>query len=232
MMTVRRADERGRTRIGWLDGRHSFSFGRYHDPKWMGYRTLRVINDDIVAPGGGFPEHPHEDMEIITYVVSGTLAHKDSTGKTATLGPGGIQRMSAGRGIRHSEFNASKTEPVRLLQIWIEPDRAGHEPGFEDGKLTVEARRGRWAPIASPDGAGGSFRIHQDARVFATILGAGERLDYALGSERHAWVQVVRGEVEVNGVALREGDGASVAGKTALGAVARSEAEVLLFDLS
>lgn len=229
MIKVRKANDRGRTRIGWLDGRHSFSFGRYVDREHMGFRTLRVINDDVIAPEGGFPEHPHENMEIITYVVRGRLAHRDSTGTVAELGAGGVQRMSAGRGIRHSEFNPSSDEPLRLLQIWIMPASEGIDPGYED----IKPEPGNpFRLIASRDGREGSTTIHQDGAVFGGVLGARTET-IAIGADRHAWVQAVRGAVSVNGIGLDEGDGAAISGEASLELVGKDDgSELLVFDLA
>lgn len=234
MITVRKAGERGHFDHGWLDTRHTFSFADYHDPAQMGFRALRVINEDRVKPGQGFGTHGHRDMEIISYVLSGALAHRDSTGGGGTLRPGEVQRMSAGTGVRHSEFNGSQGEEVHFLQIWIVPDRAGHRPSYEQKAFPDAERRGRLALVASPDGADGSTTIHQDARVYATLLGEGERVEHALAPGRHAWVQVARGELEANGVVLRPGDGAAVSDERALVLAGRGEglAEALLFDLA
>lgn len=229
MITIRNANERGRTSIGWLDSRHSFSFGRYFDPQHTGFGPLLVINDDRVAPGGGFPEHPHRDMEIVSYVVEGHLAHKDSTGTERTLGPGGVQRMSAGSGIRHSEYNGSDSEPVRFLQIWITPERNGIDPGYEDTQHDPADFRGGFTTIASRD-HGGS-KIHQDATIDAAILAPGSTVERATNG-RNAWVQVVRGGLSLNGHELTEGDGAAVTGEDTLTfTTSGDEAEVLYFDL-
>ena len=234
MITVRKAGDRGHFDHGWLDTRHTFSFADYHDPAQMGFRALRVINEDRVKPGQGFGTHGHQDMEIISYVLSGALAHRDSTGGGGTLRPGEVQRMSAGTGVRHSEFNGSPDEEVHFLQIWIVPDRAGHRPSYEQKVFPEAERRGRLALVASPDGAQGSTTIHQDARVYATLLGKGERVEHALAPGRHAWVQVARGELEANGVVLLPGDGAAVSDELALALAGRGEglAEALLFDLA
>ena len=234
MITIRKAGERGHFDHGWLDTSHTFSFASYHDPAHMGFRSLRVINEDRVTPGEGFGTHGHRDMEIISYVLSGALAHKDSTGGGGVLRPGEVQRMSAGTGVTHSEFNGSREEPVHFLQIWILPDRAGHAPSYEQRAYPEAERRGRLRLVASPDGADGSTTIHQDARVYATLLGAGEKVEHALAPGRYGWVQVARGEVEVNGKALSAGDGAALSGEERVALEARGSgvAEVLVFDLA
>lgn len=234
MMTIRRSNERGGGDYGWLKTRHTFSFNDYSDPQWMGYRSLRVINEDWVGPGGGFPTHPHRDMEIITYVLSGKLEHKDSLGTGSVILPGDGQRMTAGRGIRHSEANPSATESVHLLQIWILPDKQGHEPGYEQKSFPESEKRGKFRLIASSDGAEGSVKINQDAKLFVTLLAPGEKVTQALGARRHAWLQVAKGEVELNGQKLHQGDGAAISEEKTLTikATEKEEAEVLLFDLA
>ncbi|MFY9660918.1 MAG: pirin family protein [Terriglobales bacterium] len=232
MITVRPSNERGGGDYGWLKTRHTFSFNDYHDPKWMGFRSLRVINEDWVAPSGGFPTHPHRDMEIITYVLSGKLEHKDSLGTGSVILPGDGQRMTAGRGIRHSEANPSSTESVHLLQIWILPDKPGHDPGYEQKSFPEAEKRGKLRLIASSDGAEGSVKIHQDAKLFVTLLAAGEEVKQPLDAKRHAWLQVAKGEVELNGHKLREGDGAAISEEKELTIKATAEAEVLLFDMA
>ncbi len=234
MITVRKSESRGHFDHGWLDTRHTFSFADYHDPAQMGFRALRVINEDRVRPGQGFGTHGHRDMEILSYVLSGALAHRDSTGGGGTLRPGEVQRMSAGTGVRHSEFNGSQDEEVHFLQIWIVPDRAGYRPSYEQKAFPEAARRGRLSLVASPDGAEGSTTIRQDVRVYATLLGKGERVEHALAPGRHAWIQVARGELDLNGVVLRAGDGAAVSEERALALAGRGEglAEALLFDLA
>jgi quercetin 2,3-dioxygenase len=232
MLTIRRSDERGGGDYGWLNTRHSFSFNDYWDDKWMGFRSLRVINEDWVAPSSGFPTHPHRDMEIITYVLSGELEHKDSLGTGSVILPGDGQRMTAGRGIRHSEHNPSPTEKVHLLQIWILPDKQGHEPGYEQKTFAETEKRGRFRLIASPDGTDGSVKINQDARLFVTLLRPGEEVRHSLGAKRHAWLQIAKGEIEVNGQKLRQGDGAAVSDEKELTIRATKDAEVLLFDLA
>src|SRR5581483_11801666 len=198
---------RGESRTGWLDSRHTFSFADYWDPAQMGFRALRVINEDRVIPGAGFPTHGHRDMEIVTYVLSGALAHKDSLGNGAVIRPGEVQRMSAGTGILHSEFNASKSEGVHFLQIWIVPDRAGLPPGYEQKTFPPAERHGRLRLVAAPDGAEGAVTLHQDARLYLAALGAGERVTHAIAKGRGLWLQVARGIVALDGTEMREGDG-------------------------
>ncbi len=230
-LAVRRSEERGRANFGWLDSRHTFSFGHYHDPEHMGFGPLRVINDDRVAPGGGFPAHPHSDMEIISYVLEGAMEHKDSLGTGSVIRPGDVQRMSAGTGIRHSEFNASKTDPVHFLQIWIIPERKGIEPGYEQKAFTDAEKRGRLRLIGSHDGRDGSVTIHQDVDLYATLLGRGDSVEHTIEAGRGGWVQVARGSVELNGTALREGDGVAVSTSGPLRIAGVADAEVLLFDM-
>jgi redox-sensitive bicupin YhaK (pirin superfamily) len=232
MMTIRRSDERGGGDYGWLKTRHTFSFNDYWDEKWMGFRSLRVINEDFVAPNGGFPTHPHRDMEIITYVLSGQLEHKDSLGTGSIILPGDGQRMTAGRGIRHSEFNPSKTETVHLLQIWILPDKRGYEPSYEQKSFPEAEKRGKFRLIASNDGTDGSVTINQNAKLFVTLLAPGEETTHALEANRHAWLQVAKGEVELNGQKLNQGDGAALSDEKTLKVKATKDAEVLLFDLA
>lgn len=211
MIQLRAAADRGHADYGWLVSHHSFSFGDYYDPGEMGWGALRVINDDFIAPGSGFGPHGHKDMEILTYVLSGTLEHRDSLGHGGHLGPGEVQRMSAGRGIRHSEVNPSPDTPLRLLQIWIAPGQADREPGYEQRPAPDAAKRGRFLPIASPDGREGSTTLGQDALVCASLLAPGETLAYTLATERLAYVHLIRGELEINGVPLSPGDGAKIA---------------------
>ncbi len=232
MMTIRRSQERGGGDYGWLKTRHTFSFNSYHDPKWMSFRSLRVINEDWVAPSGGFPTHPHSDMEIITYVLSGKLEHKDSLGTGSVILPGDGQRMTAGRGIRHSEMNPSSSEAVHLLQIWILPDKQGYEPGYEQKSFPEAEKRGKLRLIASNDGAEGSVKIHQDAKLFVTLLSPGETVTQALDAKRHAWLQVAKGEVDLNGAKLQQGDGAAVSEENTLTIKATADGEILLFDLA
>lgn len=233
MLTLRRAEERGRANFGWLDSRHSFSFGHYYDPEHMGFGPLRVINDDRVAPGGGFPTHPHGDMEIISYVLEGGLAHKDSLGTGSVIRPGDVQRMSAGTGIRHSEFNASKSEPVHFLQIWILPEKQGLEPGYEQKTFGQEEKRGKLRLIGSREGREGSVTIHQDVDLYATLLRDGEAVSHTLKEGRVGWVQVAGGTATLNGDQLYPGDGVAVSEASELVLVGTSDdAEILLFDMS
>ncbi len=231
MITLRPSAARGHFDHGWLDTYHSFSFGRYVDREHMGFRSLRVINEDYVAPGMGFGEHPHEDMEILTYVVSGAVAHKDSTGSSGTIVPGDVQYMSAGSGILHSEFNPSRSERLHLLQIWIRPGQAGLPPRYDQKHFAAESRRNRLALVASPDGRDGSIRINQDVALMATLLDAGASVRHELGAGRAAWVQVVKGEVRLNGEALGPGDAAALTDEAAVQLDAVTAAEVLVFDL-
>jgi redox-sensitive bicupin YhaK (pirin superfamily) len=231
MIQIRKADERGHAEHGWLESWHSFSFAEYYDPAHMGFSVLRVINEDIVAPGSGFGMHPHRDMEIVTYVLSGALQHQDSLGTGAVITAGEVQRMSAGTGIRHSEFNASSSEPVHLLQIWILPERAGITPGYEQKRIPDEEKRGRWKAIATHDGRDDSLTIHQDAALYAAILDDGERIEFRPEPERVQYLQVVRGEVSMNGEVLSVGDAAAMLGEKELLLAASGGGEVLLFDL-
>ena len=232
MLTVRPSGARGRVDHGWLDARHTFSFGAYRDPEHMGYRSLRVINEDRVAPGAGFGEHGHSDMEILTWVLSGRLRHADNTGGGEVIEPGTIQRMSAGTGIRHSEFNASKDEPVRLLQIWILPDRQGHTPGYESRDFPESERRNRLRVLASPDGRDGSVRVHQDAFMLDALLTRGSKVEHALAPGRGAWIQVARGRVRVNGTELGQGDACAVEDEATVAIEALEDAEAIVFDLA
>ncbi len=232
MITVRRGAERGLAELGWLTSRHTFSFGSYHDPRHMGFRALRVINDDWIAPGAGFDPHGHRDMEIVTYVLEGALEHNDSLGTGSVIRPGEVQRMSAGTGITHSEYNHSPTEPVHLLQIWIVPETAGLPPGYEQRDFPAAERRGRLRLVASRDGRDGSLTIHQDAALYAAVLEAGEAVSHGAKPGRHVWLHVARGAVDLNGHALEEGDGAAASDETRLDIAAREDAEILLFDLA
>ncbi len=232
MMTIRKAEERGRADFGWLDSRHSFSFGHYYDPAHMGYGPLRVINDDRVVAGAGFPTHPHADMEIISYVLDGALAHKDSIGTGSTIRPGEVQRMSAGTGIRHSEFNASKTEPVHFLQIWIIPEADGLKPSYEQKAFAETEKRGRLRLVGSRGGRDGSVTIHRDVDLYATLLRDGESVSHALASGRIGWVQVARGTATLNGEQLRPGDGVALADGESVTATGTSETELLVFDMA
>ena len=231
MIVFRDREARGKSRTGWLDSRHTFSFADHRDARHMGFRSLRVINEDRVVPGAGFPSHSHRDMDIISYVLEGTLEHKDSLGNGARIRPGDVQRMSAGTGITHSEFNASKSEPVHFLQIWIIPDRKDLPPSYEQRNFPLEERRGRLRLVAAPAGHGDAVTLHQDARLFVANLRSGEEVVYPMDSGRGAWLQVARGGVVFNGTALREGDGAAAEGESAVEIKAESDAEVLLFDL-
>jgi len=231
MVIIRRSEERGRADYGWLDTRHTFAFADCDDPKYRGFRNLRVINEDRVQPGQGFPTHGHRDMEIVSYVLTGALEHKDSLGTGSVIWPGDVQRMSAGTGVRHSEYNPSKDEPVHFLQLWVLPERQGLEPGYEQKHFPDDDKRGRLRLIASRDGADGSVTIHADVKIYAAVLEPGERVRHALGEDRHAWLQVARGAVTLNGRPLVHGDGAAVSGEPALAIAGAQRAEVLLFDL-
>lgn len=231
MITFRDRGTRGASRTGWLDSRHTFSFADYRDPQYMGFHSLRVINEDRVIPGAGFPTHGHRDMDIISYVLEGTLEHKDSLGNGTRIRPGDVQRMSAGTGISHSEFNPSKTEPLHFLQIWIIPDRTGLPPGYEQKEFPVAERRGKLRLVAAPDGADGAVTLHQDARLFVANLVPGEKVVHAVERGRGIWLQVARGIVALNGKEMREGDGAAAENETAVEIDADTDAEVLLFDL-
>jgi quercetin 2,3-dioxygenase len=232
MITFRDRMARGQTRTGWLDSRHTFSFANYRDPAQMGFRSLRVINEDRVIPGAGFPPHSHRDMEIISYVLKGALEHKDSLGNGTVIRPGEVQRMSAGTGIVHSEFNPSKTEPLHFLQIWIIPDHAGLPPSYEQKVFPVGERRGRMRLVAAPHGGDGAVTLHQDARLFIANLGPGERAGHKIEPGRGIWMQLARGIIAVNGTEMREGDGAAVEDEPAIAIEAETEAEFLVFDLA
>src|SRR5262245_4653080 len=232
MIKIRPAAERGHTDIGWLNSRHTFSFGDYQDFEQMGFRSLRVINDDRVAAGAGFPTHPHRDMEIITWVLEGALQHKDSLGTGSVIRAGDLQRMTAGTGILHSEFNASKTDPVHFLQIWIIPEKRGLTPGYAQTSFPAAERKGQLKLIASREGRDGSVSFHQDASLYAAALDPGQRARHTLALGRSAWVQVATGAVTLNGKRLNAGDGAAVEGETALELVGVEDGETLLFDLA
>ena len=232
MITVRQAQQRGHSDAGWLDSWHTFSFADYHDPKHMGFRALRVINDDRVSASSGFGAHPHRDMEIISYVLSGALGHEDSMGNGSTIRPGDVQRMSAGTGVVHSEWNHSKTEPVHFLQIWIVPERQGIAPGYEQRTFEPHALRDRLRLVAARDGRDGSLTVHQDVALYVTRLSADKGGDHALAPGRYAWVQVASGAVALNGVGLGEGAGAAIRDEARLELRATSDAEVLVFDLA
>ncbi len=231
MIRFRDRMARGQSRTGWLDSRHTFSFADYRDPAQMGFRALRVINEDRVIPGAGFPPHGHRDMDIITYVLDGALEHKDSIGNGTVIRPGEVQRMSAGTGIVHSEFDPSKTEPVHFLQIWIIPDHVGLAPSYEQRAFPIAERRGRLRLVAAPGGENGSVSVHQDARLFVANLAAGERVSHPVEPGRGVWLQLARGVVALNGTEMREGDGAALENEPGLDVEADTDAEFLLFDL-
>lgn len=232
-LTLRRSNERGGAALGWLDSKHTFSFGHYFDPKHIGFGALRVINEDRVAPGGGFPTHPHSDMEILSYVIEGGLEHRDSLGTGSVIKPGDIQRMTAGTGVRHSEFNASKADPVHFLQIWIVPERDGLDPSYEQKTFTTAEKHGQLRLIGSRDARDGSVRIHQDVDLYATVLNSGGAVAHEVATGRGAWVQVVRGDLKVNGEVLTAGDGASAVIPGSIKLTAQSDdTEALLFDLA
>jgi redox-sensitive bicupin YhaK (pirin superfamily) len=232
MMELRKANERGHANHGWLDSYHSFSFADYYDPRHMGYSSLRVINEDMVQPGQGFGTHGHRDMEIITYILDGALEHKDSIGNGSIIRPGDVQRMSAGTGVRHSEFNPSPDAPVHLLQIWIEPVVSGIAPGYEERHFDVASRRGRLCLIAANGGRDGAVNIHQDAAVYAALIDRDERVQHSLAAGRRAYVHVARGNVTVNGQRLAAGDALKISGEPAIVMESGEDAEVLLFDLT
>jgi quercetin 2,3-dioxygenase len=232
MIAIRAADERGHADHGWLDTYHTFSFASYRDARHMGFRSLRVMNEDIVQPGRGFGEHPHHDMEIVTYILEGALAHQDSMGNGEVLRAGEFQRMSAGTGITHSEFNPSDDESIHLYQIWLLPNRKGIEPSYEQKRFAEEERRNQLRLVASPDGAESSLRIHQDARIYLSTIDVGQRVNHTLADGRHAWLQVVRGAVSLNGHDLETSDGAAVSEERLLTIQAKGVAEIMLFDLA
>ena len=232
MIALRLSNNRGRTKLNWLDSRHTFSFGDYHDPEQMGFSHLRVINEDRVVPGAGFGTHSHRDMEIITYVLEGALAHKDSTGTSSVIRVGDVQRMSAGTGISHSEYNALQSEPVHFLQIWIIPERAGLKPGYEQRAFALDKNRGRWTLVASKQGRDDSVTVHQDVDVFAARFEPGAQATFRLKPSRHGFAQVARGAVTLNGVTLNAGDGAAISQEELMEFKAVEGAEMLLFDLA
>ena len=232
MLNIRRSDDRGHGQHGWLESRHTFSFAGYWDANHMGFRSLRVINEDRVIPGRGFGTHGHRDMEIISYVLEGALEHEDSMGTGSVIQPGDVQRMSAGSGVLHSEYNASKIDPVHFLQIWIVPNRSGIEPSYEQKRFPKEEKTNRWRLAASPDGAEGSVLLHQDAKLYVSLLDAGEPLRFERDAGRHLWMHVARGTVEVDGIELSAGDGVSTSDATELTVTASEDAELLLFDLA
>ncbi len=231
MMKIRRANERGHASHGWLDTYHTFSFADYYDPQWMGFRSLRVINDDLVMPGMGFGTHPHRDMEIITYILSGSLQHKDSMGNGRIIRPGEVQYMAAGTGVQHSEFNPSKDEAVHLLQIWIQPDRKGVQPRYAEKSLR-DADAGKLNLVTSKTGRDGSITIHQDADLWLAKLNSGNKVQHQLARGRNAWVHVAEGEVSVNGKTLSGGDAAAISEESSLELRAEKPSQVLLFDLN
>ena len=232
MMKIRRSHERGHADHGWLDTRFTFSFADYFDPEHVQFRTLRVMNDDRVAGGGGFPTHPHRDMEIVTYVLEGALEHRDSMGNGSVIKPGDVQYMSAGSGVTHSEFNASETEPVHLYQIWMFPEKKGLKPQYDQKNFSAAEKRGKLRLVASPDGRDGSVKIRQDNDLYVTVLGSGESVKHHLESDRHAYVQVARGSVKLNGEKLEAGDGAALSEEKVVELTGVNDAEVLLFDLA
>jgi quercetin 2,3-dioxygenase len=231
MIQIRRSQERGHADHGWLDSRFSFSFADYFDPEHIQFRTLRVLNDDHIAGGGGFPTHPHRDMEIVTYVLEGALAHKDSMGNGSVIRPGDVQYMSAGTGVAHSEFNASSKEPVHMYQIWIFPDKKNYAPVYDQKHFSDADKRGRLRLVVSPDGRDGSVKIRQDNELYATVLEPGKSLTHEIQPGRHAYVQVARGSVELNGTELKSGDGAAISDEKSLQLTGVKDAEVLVFDL-
>ena len=231
MIRVRQSRDRGHFDHGWLDTRHTFSFGDYYDPEQMGFSVLRVINEDRVMPWEGFGTHPHRDMEIVSYVLEGELQHRDSMGNGSVIVPGDVQRMSAGTGVTHSEFNPSRNFPVHFLQIWILPAEKGIEPGYEQKRFPDNAKRGRLALIASPDGSDGSVKIHQDASIYASLIGVGESVSHGFASGRKGWLQVVRGSLELCGHTMSAGDGAALSDEADVQILARENCEFLLFDL-
>ncbi len=232
MITVRKSEDRGHANRGWLDSYHTFSFADYYDRNYMNFRSLRVINEDVISPGKGFGTHGHSDMEIITYVLAGALEHKDSLGTGAAIKPGEVQRMSAGTGIQHSEFNHSQTEPVHLLQIWLLPDTNGLPPSYEQRDFPVAERHGKLRLVAARDARDGAVKVHQDVDLYAAVLDKKSRVAHALQPNRHAWIQVARGAVLLNGLTLEKGDGAAVSGEAELVIEAAEDTEFLLFDLA
>jgi len=232
VITRRGAADRGHFDFGWLDTSHTFSFGEYYDPRHMGFRTLRVINEDRVQPGHGFPTHGHRDMEIISYVLEGALQHRDSLGTGSVIKPGEVQRMSAGTGVTHSEFNPSQNELVHFLQIWIVPDRRGYEPSYEQKTIADPDKRGVLRLIAGPRGGSSAVSLHQDVRLYSVLLERDQEVVHELNAERHAWVQVARGAVTLNGQTLWQGDGAAVSAEPSLRLIGLEPSDVLVFDLS
>jgi redox-sensitive bicupin YhaK (pirin superfamily) len=232
MIKLRKAAERGHFDFGWLDTSHTFSFGEYHDPKHMGFRALRVINDDLIAAGQGFPTHGHRDMEILSWIAEGVLEHKDSLGTGSVIRPGDLQRMSAGSGVRHSEFNPLPDQRTRLLQIWIEPERSGLAPSYEQKHFPIAERRNRLLRIASRAGIDGALRVHQDVELWSAVLEAGKSVEHVFAAGRHGWLQVVSGDLDLAGLELTAGDGVAFSAEASLQVRAKSPAELLLFDLA
>jgi len=232
MIVRRAADARGRADFGWLDSRHTFSFGEYYDPSFMGFRALRVINEDRVKPGYGFPTHPHRDMEILSYVMEGALAHKDSMGTGSVIRPGDVQRMSAGSGVLHSEMNPSPNEPVHFFQIWLLPEKRGIEPTYEQKRFEAAEKQGRLKLVASRDARDGAVSINQDVDLYSGVFAAGDLVRFPMRPGRHAWVQVARGSITLNGTPLSQGDGAAVSDEAALDLTATAASEVIVFDLA
>jgi quercetin 2,3-dioxygenase len=232
MIRIRKSSDRGHFNHGWLDTYHTFSFSDYYDPAHIGFRSLRVINEDRVAPGGGFGMHGHRDMEIITWVLSGALEHKDSLGHGEVLRPGEMQHMTAGRGIRHSEFNPSAAEPVHLYQIWLLPRESGLSPSYGQKSFPPEGRAGRWQLVASPDGADGSLKIEQDARIYLANIGPSSEITFNLAPSRHAWLQILRGSVSLNANDLTAGDGVAISNESQLNLISNAPTELMLFDLA
>jgi redox-sensitive bicupin YhaK (pirin superfamily) len=232
MIQIRPSNERGEGEYGWLNTRHTFSFDQYHEQQWRGFRSLRVINEDLIAPGGAFPMHSHRDMEIITYVLEGALAHKDDMGNGSIIHPGDGHRMSAGTGVRHSEANPSPKNPTHLVQIWIEPDQRGHNHGYEQKHFAESEKRGRLRLMASPNGVDGSVTIHQDAKFYASLLSPGDEVVHNVKVGGYIWLQSAKGSIEVNGQNLKQGDGAAISDEQKLTIKAVEDSELLLFDLA
>ncbi len=232
MITIRKSEARGQANHGWLDTNHTFSFANYYDPQHLGFRSLRVINEDKVVGGAGFGTHGHRDMEIITYVLEGSLEHRDSIGNGSIIQPGDVQRMSAGTGIRHSEYNHSETEPVHFLQIWVFPDTENLPPSYEQHNFSIAKTPGKLRLVAAKDGQDGALTVHQDLRLYAGVLATGDQVSHTLQPKRHAWIQVARGAINLNGLSLNTGDGAAVSEETKLEIEVIEDAEVLLFDLA
>jgi len=232
MITIRKSEERGHANHGWLNTYHSFSFADYYDPNHMGFRALRVINEDWVSPGAGFSTHGHRDMEIITYVLAGALEHKDSLGNGSVIQPGEVQRMSAGTGILHSEFNHSKTDAVHLLQIWLLPEKSGLAPSYEQHDFSLNKTPGKLLLVAAQDGRDGAVTVHQDVNLYAVVLAPNQGVSYALNPQRYAWMQVARGEITLNGLLLEKGDGAAISNESDVVIAATQDSEILLFDLA